>query len=124
MIFTESISTMFLAFFWILSAVVIPILLLWVISKISHFDNSDFKTAIIVIVISIVLSFIAELLFPIFLSIVALASPGIAFFLGVAFRTKNIMVYGLPNKRPNGPCKNTLIDLKEFERSIKMFMGA
>ncbi|MBU1704744.1 MAG: DUF116 domain-containing protein, partial [Nanoarchaeota archaeon] len=34
-----------------------------------------------------------------------------------------IEVIGLPNKRPEGPCKNTIIDLDEYEKAIKTFLG-
>ena len=36
---------------------------------------------------------------------------------------RNLMVLGVPNKRPEGPCKNTCIDLKRFENSIRLFLG-
>lgn len=34
-----------------------------------------------------------------------------------------IPVLGIPNKRPNGPCKNTQIDLQEMEYAIQTFLG-
>jgi hypothetical protein len=34
-----------------------------------------------------------------------------------------IPVIGIPNRRPEGPCKNTIIDLKEFEFAIQIFLG-
>ena len=34
-----------------------------------------------------------------------------------------IPVIGIPNLRPEGPCKNTTIDLKEFERAVQTFLG-
>jgi hypothetical protein len=36
---------------------------------------------------------------------------------------KNILVLGIPNTRPQGPCRNTCINLVEFENSIRMFLG-
>ena len=30
---------------------------------------------------------------------------------------------GIPNKRPEGPCKNTTLDLKEFENAVRFFLG-
>ena len=35
-----------------------------------------------------------------------------------------IPVIGIPNTRPEGPCKNTLIDIDEFERAIQTFLGS
>jgi len=35
-----------------------------------------------------------------------------------------IPVIGIPNFRPEGPCKNTLIDLKEFEKAVQTFLGS
>jgi uncharacterized protein len=34
-----------------------------------------------------------------------------------------VFVLGLPNSRPEGPCKNTIINLDEFERQIRLFLG-
>jgi hypothetical protein len=34
-----------------------------------------------------------------------------------------IPVIGIPNIRPEGPCKNTIIDIREFERAIQTFLG-
>ena len=34
-----------------------------------------------------------------------------------------ILVHGIPNLRPNGPCKDTIINTIEFEKSIRMFLG-
>ena len=34
-----------------------------------------------------------------------------------------IPVIGVPNIRPEGPCKNTVIDIKEFERAVQTFLG-
>ncbi len=33
-----------------------------------------------------------------------------------------IPVIGIPNIRPEGPCKDTLIDLNEFEKAVKTFL--
>jgi len=33
-----------------------------------------------------------------------------------------IPVIGIPNMRPEGPCKNTVIDLKEFEKAVQTFL--
>jgi len=32
-----------------------------------------------------------------------------------------VPVIGIPNKRPEGPCKNTLVDLKEFKEALEFF---
>ena len=34
-----------------------------------------------------------------------------------------IPVIGIPNMRPEGPCKNTVIDLKEFEKAVQTFLN-
>jgi hypothetical protein len=34
-----------------------------------------------------------------------------------------IPVIGIPNMRPEGPCKNTVIDLKEFEKAVQTFLS-
>lgn len=34
-----------------------------------------------------------------------------------------IPVLGIPNKRPNGPCKNTQIDLRDMEYAVQTFLG-
>lgn len=34
-----------------------------------------------------------------------------------------IPVIGIPNVRPEGPCKNTSIDIQEFEKAIQTFLG-
>jgi len=34
-----------------------------------------------------------------------------------------IPVIGVPNIRPDGPCKNTEIDLSEFEKAVQTFLG-
>ncbi len=34
-----------------------------------------------------------------------------------------IPVIGIPNMRPEGPCKNTIIDIGEFEKAIQTFLG-
>jgi hypothetical protein len=33
-----------------------------------------------------------------------------------------IPVFAIPNKRPEGPCKNTFINIEELEASIKDFL--
>jgi len=35
----------------------------------------------------------------------------------------SIPVIGVPNIRPEGPCKNTVIDIHEFERAVQTFLG-
>ncbi len=34
-----------------------------------------------------------------------------------------IPVIGIPNMRPEDPCKNTIIDIDEFERAVQTFLG-
>lgn len=41
---------------------------------------------------------------------------------GIRDVAPRIPVLGIPNIRPEGPCKNTLVDMEEVERSIKFFM--
>lgn len=41
---------------------------------------------------------------------------------GIRDVAPRIPVLGIPNTRPEGPCKNTLVDMEEVERSIKFFM--
>ncbi len=36
---------------------------------------------------------------------------------------EHIPVLGITNKRPEGPCKNTLVDIDEVEKAIKTFIG-
>ena len=40
---------------------------------------------------------------------------------GIQFVSGEIPVIGIPNKRPRGPCKNTLIDPSEFDSALKYF---
>lgn len=42
---------------------------------------------------------------------------------GIQDTAPKIPVFGLPNKRPEGPCKNTSVDLKELEKIIKYCSG-
>jgi hypothetical protein len=35
-----------------------------------------------------------------------------------------IRVVGVPNERPEGPCKNTVIDKSELERLVRKFISA
>jgi uncharacterized protein len=42
---------------------------------------------------------------------------------GIQDTSPKIPVFGLPNKRPEGPCKNTSVDLKELEKIIKYCAG-
>ncbi|MBN2104778.1 DUF116 domain-containing protein [bacterium] len=42
---------------------------------------------------------------------------------GIQDVSENIQVIGICNIRPEGPCKNTLIDLNEFENAIQTFLG-
>ena len=41
---------------------------------------------------------------------------------GISDVSKKITVIGIANIRPEGPCKNTSIDLKEFEEAIKFLL--
>ena len=38
---------------------------------------------------------------------------------GIQDTAPKMPVFGIPNKRPEGPCKNTSIDLKELEKIVK-----
>jgi len=40
---------------------------------------------------------------------------------GIQFVSGKIPVIGIPNKRPKGPCKNTIIDPSELESALKYF---
>jgi len=40
---------------------------------------------------------------------------------GINDVSKQIAVIGIPNKRPDGPCINTCIDIKEFENAVNIF---
>jgi hypothetical protein len=42
---------------------------------------------------------------------------------GIADSPKNIPIIGIANKRPEGPCKNTTIDIDELEKAIKFFLN-
>jgi len=42
---------------------------------------------------------------------------------GIQDVIKKIPVIGIPNVRPEGPCKNTIIDFSEFERAVQTFLG-
>ncbi len=42
---------------------------------------------------------------------------------GIQDTAPKIPVLGLPNKRPEGPCKNTFVDIKELEELIKFCTG-
>lgn len=41
---------------------------------------------------------------------------------GIQDTISRIPVIGIPNKRPMGPCKDTIIDLKEMEKAIQIFI--
>lgn len=41
---------------------------------------------------------------------------------GMADVPHNLTVIGIPNMRPEGPCKNTTIDLKYFEEAVRFLM--
>lgn len=41
---------------------------------------------------------------------------------GMADSPAKIPVIGIPNKRPEGPCKNTSIDVKELEKAVLFFL--
>jgi uncharacterized protein len=36
---------------------------------------------------------------------------------------RHIPVIGIPNQRPEGPCKNTTVDFQKIEEAIRFFMG-
>lgn len=36
----------------------------------------------------------------------------------------NIPVIAIPNQRPEGPCKNTIVDYKKIEDAVKFFLGS
>ncbi|MBN1520947.1 MAG: DUF116 domain-containing protein [Candidatus Aureabacteria bacterium] len=40
---------------------------------------------------------------------------------GIRDVSQKLAVIGIPNKRPNGPCMDTCIDLKQFEEALKIF---
>jgi hypothetical protein len=42
---------------------------------------------------------------------------------GIQEIMSRIPVIGIPNLRPEGPCKNTTIDMKEFEEALQTFLG-
>lgn len=42
---------------------------------------------------------------------------------GIQDIIKQIPVIGIPNKRPEGPCKNTTIDFEEFENAVQTFLN-
>ena len=42
---------------------------------------------------------------------------------GIQEIMSKIPVIGIPNLRPEGPCKNTIIDLGEFEKAVQTFLG-
>lgn len=42
---------------------------------------------------------------------------------GIQDTAPKIPVFGLPNKRPEGPCKNTSVDLKELEKIVRYCSG-
>lgn len=43
---------------------------------------------------------------------------------GIQDVINKIPVIGIPNMRPEGPCKNTIIDIHEFERAVQTFLGS
>ncbi len=42
---------------------------------------------------------------------------------GIQDTAPKIPVFGLPNKRPEGPCKNTSVDIQELEKIIRYCLG-
>jgi hypothetical protein len=42
---------------------------------------------------------------------------------GIQEIAPKIPVIGIPNTRPEGPCKNTVVDLEEFESALKFFQN-
>ena len=43
---------------------------------------------------------------------------------GIQEILNKIPVIGIPNLRPEGPCKNTVIDWGDFERAVQTFLGS
>ncbi len=43
---------------------------------------------------------------------------------GIQDISDQIPVIGIPNIRPEGPCKNTIIDIRDFEDAVKTFLGS
>jgi len=43
--------------------------------------------------------------------------------LGIQDIFMKIPVLGIPNRRPEGPCKNTVVDFEEVENAIRFFLG-
>jgi len=35
----------------------------------------------------------------------------------------DVPVIGIPNRRPEGPCTNTVIDIEEFEKAVRLYSG-
>jgi len=44
-------------------------------------------------------------------------------FSGIRDVIRHAPVIGIPNKRPEGPCKNTSIDLKDLDQAVRTFLG-
>ncbi len=42
---------------------------------------------------------------------------------GIKDLTADIPIIGIPNIRPEGPCKNTRIDVRELEKALDLFLG-
>ena len=42
---------------------------------------------------------------------------------GIEEITSKIPVIGIENKRPEGPCKNTLVDVELFEKTLSSLLG-
>ncbi|MBN1352806.1 DUF116 domain-containing protein [candidate division KSB1 bacterium] len=42
---------------------------------------------------------------------------------GIQDIVPKIPVIGIPNRRPEGPCKNTTVDFREVEEAIRFFLG-
>ena len=42
---------------------------------------------------------------------------------GIQEIAPRIPVIGIPNKRPDGPCRNTTVNIKEFESALKFFQN-
>lgn len=43
---------------------------------------------------------------------------------GLQDNVTRIPIIAIPNSRPEGPCKNTLVDFEEVERAVQFFLGA
>ncbi|MBN1156691.1 DUF116 domain-containing protein [Candidatus Woesearchaeota archaeon] len=42
---------------------------------------------------------------------------------GIRDTASKVVVLGIPNKRPNGPCRDTIANIIEFEKAIRFLLG-